>query len=482
MTTRRLDALLSVKFWRMITTAILALIVIIAFLQPVSGDSDLKSQTPRVAMGSVIFLIAMVLVPWLLKPIRVASQRALPWITALVSGGIVLAGVLLNLLGREGAASALFQGIHVVTGSSNFGDIRLPLAWRACWADGSDVFSDVNCVQGIITPAPEHVMDYGPGWLWLASLTPSQAMAPLLGVGMLVLTSVSIWWLSRQSLGRGQIALLIGSLGASWLLLLERANLDAVILWGAVLFAIALQRTSALWPWVLAASGVWVLGTWKYYPFVLGLALIPVIRHRRGWIVLGAFILAAGTYSLLAFDRVLQAQIDNADRSAQIGTGLGRDLVARLLSGSASAPTWALALATLLAVAAGVWGFASTRSVSKTPSLSLTVIAVTGSLMMAIPLVLSGFAHQYKIALLVLAVPLLSRLSHKGQPEVWQSSTFVLIASTVALVGLWGNPFTWSLTILIAAGFSLGAAIQPLIHWSMPKRKAHSYLQAAQGT
>lgn len=469
MTNDQRGGVFSVKLWRVITIALLALIVLLAFFQPVSTDPDLRSQTPRVAIGSIIFLIAIVLVPWIVTPVRMAKLPVLPWLTALISGGIVLAGVLLNLVGREGAASAIFQGSHVVTGVSNFGDLRVPLAWRECWADGIDVFTDLTCVQGLVSPPPQTVMDYGPGVLWFAPITATQDMAPVLGIVMLAITSATIWWLSRQSLGRGQIALLISSLGASWLLLLERGNLDAVILWTAVLFAIAIQRTSSLWPWALGAVGIWVLGTWKYYPFILGLALPPAIRLRRGWLVVGAFLLATATYSLLVLDRFFQAQAGNANRSASIGTGLGRDLVARLIAGTETPPAWAVVLASLLAVSAGVWGFATSRSTARTPSLSSTVLATMGSLMVAVPLVISGFAHQYKIALLVLAVPLLSRMLNRDQPDVWRSSTFALIAATVALVGLWGSPFTWSLTILIAAGFSVGAALQPLATWSRKK-------------
>jgi hypothetical protein len=88
------------------------------------------------------------------------------------------------------------------------------------------------------------------------------------------------------------------------------------------------------------------------------------------------------------------------------------------------------------------------------------LLALIAGLMVAIPVIASGFAHQYKVALLVLAIPALSRMRANSLPVVWQSSTFALIAATVALVGIWANPFTWSILIVSATAFVLGAALQ----------------------
>jgi len=92
------------------------------------------------------------------------------------------------------------------------------------------------------------------------------------------------------------------------------------------------------------------------------------------------------------------------------------------------------------------------------------MLAFTGASMVAIPVIVSGFGHQYKVALLVLAVPTLSRIRHRNSPIVWQSSTFALIAAAAALVGLWGNPFAWSILIVAATSFALGASLPGLFH------------------
>ena len=447
--------LAGVSLWRTVSLTLFALILAVAFLQPTATDPDLRIEAPRIAASAALFLIAVALVPLLIRPIKVPRSRWLPLVTAVLSGALVAVPVVLNALGRYGAAGSIFRALHVVTGERNFGDLELPLVWRLCSRRGSDVFFDLTCVQQNIASAPQHVMDYGPGWLWFPFIAVPPSWSLGLGLVMLMLTSVSLWWLSRASLGRGQITLLIGSLGASWLLLLERANIDAVLIWFAVLFAIVLRRTSGLTPWIIAAVAIWLLGTWKYYPFALGLLLLPATRRPRGWWVLGAFAVATIAYVVTALDRFTQAFSDNADRSSLVGSGLGRDSIARLMSGSPEAPPWAVGVVLLAALAAAVWGFTTARNSRPVPFAN-SALAFAGASMVAVPVIASGFGYQYKVALLILVVPALSQLRRRSSPVVWQSSTFALIATTAALVGLWGNTFTWSVLTVAATSFALG--------------------------
>lgn len=454
--------LVEVATWRAVTLALFAVILVITFFQPTATAADLRSEGPRIAAAAALFLIAVAVVPIVLKPLAIAQSQWIPWITMVLSGSLIAIPSLLNAWDRKGAADSIFRALHVVTGERNFGDIELPLVWRLCASRGADVYADLTCVQANIAADPQHVMDYGSGWLWFPWIAIPPSWSIVLGLAMLVVTSASLWWLSRNSLGRGQIALLIGSLGASWLLLLERANIDAFIIWFAVVFTIALRRSQGLAPWIFAAVAIWILGTWKYYPFALGLLLLPVIRKPRGWLVLSGFGAATAVYVLVVFDRFTQAQLDNADRSALIGSGLGRDSIARLMSGMEQPPIWALTLVLLAALSASIWGFV-TAGASHFVPFSYSMPALVGALMVAVPMIASGFGHQYKVALLVLAVPALSRLRSRSSPAVWQSSTFALIASAAALVGIWANPFTWSILVVMATAFALGMGSQGLI-------------------
>jgi hypothetical protein len=241
-----------------------------------------------------------------------------------------------------------------------------------------------------------------------------------------------------------------------------------------VLFALALQRTSALWPWWGFAAGVWVLGTWKYYPFLLGVLLLPVLKRSRGFLILIAFAVGSLVYVLVTFETAMRAQAEVASRSQSIGTGLGSDYVARLLSGAQDPPLWASIVTLSLGLAALGWGITTARASSITPSFAQTALAFAGASMVAFPVLISGFGHQYKIALLVMAVPLLSRLRSATDTSVWQSSTFALVVLAVALVGLWGNPYAWSLAVILAAFFALGSSLPTLVNAVMPIRRANT--------
>jgi hypothetical protein len=44
---------------------------------------------------------------------------------------------------------------------------------------------------------------------------------------------------------------------------------------------ILVRRWDQLWAWFIAAGLIWIVGTWKYYPFALGLMLLS-----GGWMIL----------------------------------------------------------------------------------------------------------------------------------------------------------------------------------------------------
>jgi hypothetical protein len=110
------------------------------------------------------------------------------------------------------------------------------------------------------------------------------------------------------------------------------------------------------------------------------------------------------------------------------------------------------------------------------PSFAHTSLAFTGASMVAVPVLISGFGHQYKIALLVMAVPLLSRLRAAHDRAVWQSSTFGLVVLAVSLVGLWGNPYAWSIAVLLVTFFALGTSLPSLAQAMFPRRRTDSLI------
>ena len=151
--------LTSISVWRTSSLVLFGLILALTFFQPASTDPDLRIEAPRIAAAAALFLIAVALVPFLIRPVRIRRSRALPLITAALSGALIAVPVLLNATGRQGAAGSIFRALHVVTGERNFGDIELPLVWRLCAQQGSDVYADLACVQSNSASPPEHVMD-----------------------------------------------------------------------------------------------------------------------------------------------------------------------------------------------------------------------------------------------------------------------------------------------------------------------------------
>ena len=86
---------------------------------------------------------------------------------------------------------------------------------------------------------------YAPGMVWLRFVpfdVFSEANVAVLGVIMIVISSLMLVSLARSSRGIGQIVLLIAAVGGPWLLLLERGNIDAVILWAAVVSALLVSK------------------------------------------------------------------------------------------------------------------------------------------------------------------------------------------------------------------------------------------------
>jgi len=98
----------------------------------------------------------------------------------------------------------------------------------------------------------------------------SNSNVTAIGFLAMVVSSVMLLWLARNSRGIGQITLLVAAFGGPWLLLLERGNLDAVIMWVAVLTIALTRRYPTLAAWSVAAILIWIVGTWKYYPFAFG--------------------------------------------------------------------------------------------------------------------------------------------------------------------------------------------------------------------
>jgi hypothetical protein len=294
----------------------------------------------------------------------------------------------------------------------------------------------------------------------------SESNVAVLGVIMIVISSLVLVSLARSSRGIGRIVLLIAAVGGPWLLLLERGNIDAVILWVAVVSALLIARfgfrepTGAgwqvLWPWVVAAMLIWIVGTWKYYPFALGLMLLPALRIKRGWVVVVGFAVTSAGYVIATWSNL---QFSSQSNSNMIDYGdfvvLGRiPVAARMLE-------YGDVLFFALAVSAFVWGIFVSRSVIRLgrfphKNIAFAMLAAGGSALYLASVLIAGFGYGYKAVFLLLAIPLLSRWVGSPTRTISASSLLIIIFVAIESFVVWNTVLVTTVGV-VSAAFSLGA-------------------------
>ena len=354
----------------------------------------------------------------------------------------------------------IYRGLKVPQGIMQFWDLSLVMLSVDCSRWGFDIYIDNNgCMQDASI--------YAPGMVWLQYIPFtifSQANVATLGVAMIVISSLVLVWLARQSSGLGQVLLLIAAIGGPWLLLLERGNIDAVVLWAAVVAVLLVRRWSslnpsaALWPWIVAAALMWLMGTWKYYPFALGIMLLPVLRVRHGWTVLAGYAIATLGYVIVTWQNLLFSSQSN---SAMIDYGdfvvLGRvPVVARMLGTQVGAEQLQFGdvLFFVLAALAVLWGVGiGMRLRTQRPWTSM--LAIAGASLYLVSILVAGFGYGYKAVFLLLAVPVVSSLMARRERFLAASGFSVLLLIGVQSVVVWNTVMVTTAGI-IAAGFALG--------------------------
>jgi hypothetical protein len=260
------------------------------------------------------------------------------------------------------------------------------------------------------------------------------------------------------------------------LLLLERGNIDAVILWVAVVSALLVAKFGlregsgwrVLWPWVFAATLIWIVGTWKYYPFALGLMLLPALQIKRGWVVVLGFGIASVGYVMLTWSNF---QFSSQSNSNMIDYGdfvvLGRiPVAARMLE-------YGDLLFFVLATVAFVWGVFVSRAVFHIRRVDVVspvfaMLAAGGSVLYLASVLFAGFGYGYKAVFLLLTVPLLSRWVGSQIRVVAGSSLLILIFIAIESFVVWNTVLATTVGV-VAAAFTLGAS-----GFLLPKKQVRS--------
>jgi hypothetical protein len=444
---------LSVGIFGGVTSALTLVIILMVILSATDSANTGAAGYVPLANSAFAVVLAAVIVGAFARRVRVHASAGFAWIVGAVSFAVSfipwwgLAG------GNPDLGVLIYRGLKVPQG--------LVMQSVDCARWGFDIYAENNgCL------ADPSI--YAPGMVWLRFVpfdVFSESNAAVLGVIMIVISSLVLVSLARSSRGIGQIVLLIAAVGGPWLLLLERGNIDAVILWVAVVSALLVSKIGlksgsgwrVLWPWVVAAMLIWIVGTWKYYPFALGLMLLPALRIKRGWVVVAGFAVASAGYVITTWSNF---QFSSQSNSNMVDYGdfvvLGRiPVAARMLE-------YGDALFFTLALIAFVWGIFVSRSVNQLgrfphKNVPFAMLAAGGSALYLASVLIAGFGYGYKAAFLLLAIPLLSRWVGSTERVIAASSLLIIIFVAIESFVVWNTVLATTVGV-VAAAFSLGAA------------------------
>lgn len=422
-----------------------------------AGTDPANTSAPGylpLAWSAAAVLLAVIVGSLFVRRADLRLATGFPWLVGAVSFLVSWGAWLALWLGNTDLGAWIYRGLRVPQGQIQFWDASLVLQSIDCASWGFDVWVDNNgCLQDASI--------YGPGTLWLQWVPfVSNANVHAIGVLMMAVSSLALVLLARWSSGLGQLVLLVAAVGAPWTLMLERGNLDAAVLWVAVAVVALVMRWPRLWAWWVAAALIWVLGTWKYYPFAMGLMLVPALRVRRGWTVLAGFAVASLAFVALTWSNL---QFSMSSNTAMIDYGdyvvLGRvPVVARMLGTAVGAGgvQFGDVLVFGLALLAVVWGVGFGLLVRHV-AVGASMLAIAGSVLFIASVVYAGFGWGYKATFLLLAVPLLSAYLRSPSRWVVVSALMVLALIGIDAVVVW-NTVLATLAGVVAAGFALGAS------------------------
>ncbi|MDE0974635.1 MAG: hypothetical protein OSA11_06035 [Candidatus Nanopelagicales bacterium] len=443
-------------------TSALALVIILTVILSASDSANPGAEGyAPLAYSAFAIVLAAVIVGAFVRRVRIHVSAVFAWIVGAVSFAVSFVPWWGLTGGNPDLGVLIYRGLKVPQGIIQFWDLSLIMQSVDCARWGFDIYAKNNgCL------ADPSI--YAPGMVWLRFIpfdVFSKANVAVLGAIMIVISSLMLVSLAKSSGGIGQIVFLIAAVGGPWLLLLERGNIDAVILWVAVVSALLVSKIGlksgsdwrVLWPWVVAAMLIWIVGTWKYYPFALGLMLLPALRIKRGWIVVVGFGMASLAYVIATWANF---QFSAQANSSMVDYGdfvvLGRiPVAARMLE-------YGDVLFFVLAVTALTWGFLVGRSVMRLgrfpyKKMSCAMLAAGGSALYLVSVLISGFGYGYKAVFLLLAIPLLSLWVGSPTRSIAASSLLVIIFVAIESFVVWNTVLATTVGI-VAAAFSLGAA------------------------
>jgi hypothetical protein len=421
--------------------------MILALIQ-VSATGDTNSDTGGRTAAFALALVAVV--PLFVRSLDLRAPRWLPYAVGGISFVIPVGLWALVHSGRDSLAWSAYGGLQVLRAGWEFADLFQVLRWVDC--QGCSQF-DAN---------------YGPGLLWINQLlfgTHLVGLTVIVAITLAAAMSLAIGWLVSQSGALGGGLLLVAVFGGAWILLLDRANLDALVILLPIVIAFALRKRNSIWLWTAAAIGVWVLGTWKFYPFFLGIMLIPALRLRRGWIILTTFGFASVAFMLIEWSSFRKSSaIYDTFLIVYDFPALGRTAITSRLLGNGSfisSELVALVIVVMMCVLALIWGIATGKQVPASTNWIHAMLASAGSTLFLVTILVSGFGYQYKAAFLLLGAPLIGALVQQRQRScVYTSLVLTGLIAITSVVGY--SILLTSMAGLVAGSVLLGMSLRIL--------------------
>jgi len=410
-------------------------------------SEDGVTTTSGARDGAVVLTVCFLLVV-VFKSVQIRELKMLRWFGPMVTIAFVVISGALFAAQNLNAAWAMYGGLQVPRAGRIFSDSHIVLTWFSC---------------GL---CQEWDPLYGPGLTWFAYLTSNGigvSWLPVIGLLLTAFAVLSLVVLGRRSSGIGLWVLAIGSLSPAWLLLVDRANGDLIIIASLVAAAALVAVKPSLVGWGSFALALWFLGTLKLYPFAMGVVLLMALAIRWGWVIIGAYATAVAAFTVLSRDALFASTSAHSSLSV-LGVTLGespiygRVVIAELLRGLGSAPLAALLAAIFLAalLASSLWwGWNATPiRVGQAQLIFAGTLALGGASAFAAKVLVGGFGFFYSGAFLLMIVP---SLIVKGKGAEIRNGPLMTLAALM-LVALFAGSNSALATIAgtLVAGFGFG--------------------------
>lgn len=421
---------------------------VLIWLRALSSSADGVSTSTGARTG-LVALLGFLIVGVTFRRLQLRNFRWLPLIPSLITAGFVGLAGFLFATDRLDPAYAFYGGLQVLRSDKLFSDTHWVLSWFDC--DQCERW-DPN---------------YGPSLALLDPLTGGSIglswLAPL-GLLLTAMALISIWMLSVVSGPLARWLLILAAASPAWLLLIDRANADLVILGATVIGVWFVARSPSLLSWSLFAAGLWILGTIKYFPFAMGLGLLLALTVRHGWIVIVGFLTASFAYVGLVWDSYQRSSEWNSSGILVLGDfpAYGRIQTVDFAVGLDSVPfaqAFVVTLLTLLVFAGFAMGYGAVDVPDRIGQRVLFgSLALAGSIAFLGKVLWGGFGFMYSGAFLILAVPLLvasgRRISLRNGMNAAASFLFILSVFTAY------NTSLATIAGVAFAGYGLGAGIR----------------------